>query len=247
MTRRLLLIPGAPLLVPELSGADEGAAQVRVAVLSAARRVLGDGAGSGAGRSRPLIVRRPDDRFATSHAGSFRAWGADVEVGGGQHLPELVARWVVQESGLDPEHVDVAAQFPDPFEFGDGGAEMDADGDEGGPPIIVVAEGPSALTARAPLTLLPESAPIDDVCAAIAEGRFGDDPGDDPDPGHDPFGEFGPALCDSVGLHTMGVWQDLAAFGAELSLDARSFSARETYRGAPHGVGYHVAEWEWEA
>src|SRR5699024_766880 len=61
VTRRLLLIPGAPLLVPELSGADEGAAQVRAAVLSAARRVLGDGAGSGAGRSRPLIVRRPDD------------------------------------------------------------------------------------------------------------------------------------------------------------------------------------------
>nr|WP_160298008.1 hypothetical protein [Corynebacterium xerosis] len=48
-----------------------------------------------------------------------------------------------------------------------------------------------------------------------------------------------------VGLYTLGVWQDLANFGAELSLDARSFTAEATYRGAPHGVGYHVAEWEW--
>ena len=232
VTRRLLLIPGAPLLVPELSGADAGAAEVRAAVLAAARRVLGDAGPAGGGASRPLIVRRPDDRFTTSHAGSFRAWGADVVVGGGTHLPELVARWVVREAGLDPEHVDVAAQLPDPFEVGGAG---DGDG-----PIIVVAEGPAALTARAPLTLLPEAAPIDDACAAIADGRFNGEPG------HDPFGEFGPRACDAVGLYTLGMWQDLANFGAELSLDARSFAAEATYRGAPHGVGYHVAQWEWE-
>lgn len=223
VTRRLLLIPGAPLVVPELSGTDSGAAEVRAAVLSAARRVL-----DGIGRSRPLIVRRPDDRFATSHLGSFRAWGADVRVGGGAHLPELVARWVVRESGLDPAEVAVAAQLPDPFAAGEG-------------PIIVVAEGPSALTARAPLTLLPDAAPIDDTCATIAAGAF------DGEPGEDPFGAFGPRLCESVGLHTMGVWQDVASFGAELRLDAGSFVAKQTYRAAPHGVGYHVAEWEWEA
>lgn len=237
VTRRLLLIPGAPLLVPELSGADSGAADVRAAVLSAARRVLGAGGADGVdgvGRSRPLIVRRPDDRFATSHAGSFRAWGADVRVGAGAHLPELVARWVVRESGLDPENVDVSAQLPDPYEVGDAGGDAAA-------PIIVVAEGPSALTARAPLTLLPDAGPVDDVCAAIAAGGFDGKPGDDP------FGAFGPSLCDSVGLHTMGVWQDLASFGAGLRLDARSFTAERTYRGAPHGVGYHVAVWEWEA
>ncbi|MFD5867138.1 hypothetical protein ACFWGD_00800 [Corynebacterium sp. NPDC060344] len=229
MIRRLLLIPGAPLLVPELSGADAGAAELRAAVRAAVSRVLGAESGDGAGRSRPVIVRRPDDRFATSHAGSFRAWGAGVEVGGGHHLPELVARWVIGDAGWDPADVDVTAQLPDPF-------DADATG-----PIVIVAEGPSALTARAPLTLLPDAEPIDDACAAIAEGRFGGDPG------HDPFGEFGPNLCDSVGLHTMGVWQDLASFGSELSLDARTFTARQSFRGAPHGVGYHVAEWEWEA
>ncbi len=235
MTRRLLLIPGAPLLVPELSGADSGAAEVRAEVLAAARRVLRPAAGDGSGGSRPLIVRRPDNRFATAHAGSFRAWGAGVEVGGGTHLPELVARWVIRETGLDPEHVDVAAQLPDPFEPGGG------DGADVAAPIVVVAEGPAALTARAPLTLLPEAEPIDDACAAIAAGEFGGEPGDDP------FGAFGPAACDRVGLHTMGVWQDLASFGAELKSGARSFGARATYRGAPHGVGYHVAEWEWES
>ena len=205
---RLLLIPGAPLLVPELSGADPAAARLRAACVAAAGAVLADG-------PRPLIVRRPDDRFATTHTGSFRAWGADVDVAGGNHLPELVARWVIGAAGRDAGDVDLAAQLPDPFDFRD----VTVDGEPR--PIVVVAEGPAALTARAPLTLLAE--------------------------GSDPFGDVGPSACGEVGLGTVGVWQDLAAFGAALRMDARDFTAHATYRDASHGVGYHVAEWGWTA
>lgn len=226
---RLLLIPGAPLLVPELSGADPAAARLRAACVAAAGAVLADG-------PRPLIVRRPDDRFATTHTGSFRAWGADVDVAGGNHLPELVARWVIGAAGRDAGDVDLAAQLPDPFDFRD----VTVDGEPR--PIVVVAEGPAALTARAPLTLLDGAQRIDDICAAIAAG-------DDAAlaEGSDPFGDVGPSACAEVGLGTVGVWQDLAAFGAALRMDARDFTAHATYRDASHGVGYHVAEWGWTA
>lgn len=229
MRHRLLLIPGAPLLVPELAGADPAAARLRAACVAAARAVLADG-------PRPLIVRRPDDRFATARTGSFRAWGADVDVAGGNHLPELVARWVIGAAGRGPGDADAVAQMPDPFDF-----EGVSVGGEPRP-IVVVAEGPAALTARAPLTLLDGAQGIDDICAAIAAGD-----GAALAEGHDPFGDVGPSACAEVGLGTVGVWQDLAAFGAQLRLDATDFTAEARYRDATHGVGYHVAEWGWEA
>ncbi|WP_295627081.1 hypothetical protein [uncultured Corynebacterium sp.] len=220
MTRRLLIIPGAPLLVPELSGADADAAALRAAVLAAASRVLG----ASSADARPLIVRSPDDSRATAHVGSFRAWGADVTVGGGVHLPELVARWAIAQCGRDPERVEVSARLPEPF-AGDGDA-----------PIIVVADGPAALTARAPLTLLPEAEPIDEACADIAAGRF--------DAGA-PFAGVDSAKGVAVGLADAEIWRDLAGFGAAVANEAGSFTAEASYRGAPHGVGYHVAEWTW--
>lgn len=223
MTRRLLLIPGTPLIVPDFSGDDDTAARLRQRVHDAAGRVMGD-----AGPAAPRIACTLDDRDRTAHTGSLRAWGPDVRVGGGNHLPELVARHVAAAFGHRGDGIDAATRLPDPLGPDDR-------------PIIAVADGPAALTDRAPLTLLPGAREIDDVCASIAAGEFGEDR----EPGADPFGAFDPATLEEVGLYTAGMWRELAAFGAALARDAARFTA-SAWRDSSLGVGYHVAVWEWE-
>lgn len=238
MSGRLLLIPGAPLLIPELSGGDEVAANLRAAVLTAAREVI-SGAKSDAlteseSGSFPIVfVYRPDDQFRTSHTGSFRAWGTDISVGYGNHLPELVARWVLREAGCDASFLAQAeslAQFPDPWTLDPNAV------------VVAIADGPAALNVDAPLSLLPHAREIDAVCSTIG--------GCDSSVlefGTDPFGEFGPTTCASVGLYTAGIWQDITAFGAELYDDPTSqLSGAEKYHCDTYGVGYHVAVWHWK-
>ncbi|WP_448850938.1 hypothetical protein [Corynebacterium sp. 335C] len=223
MERELVIMPGAPLLVPELAGGDEAAARLRGAVTGVLRGVLERAGAAGAGR--PLIVRRPDERFATGRTASLAAWGADVRVGAGNHLPELLARWALRAAGAaerDYAGAEAVAVAPDPWEH---------DG-----PLVVVADGPAALTARAPLTLIDGASDVDGACADIAAGRV--------TPGDDPLAAFGPAALDRVGLGCAGVWQDLARFAGEIA--GESGTAFEVvHRDASHGVGYHVARWSW--
>lgn len=222
--RELVIMPGAPLMVPELAGGDEAAAMLRGAVAGTLRGVLDRAAQAGAGA--PLIVRRPDDRLATGRTGTLAAWGADVRVGAGNHLPELLARWALRAAGA-PERVvagaEAVAVLPDPWEH---------DG-----PLLVVADGPAALTDRAPLTLLDGAQEVDDACAEIAGGRRAAE-------GEALLAELGPAALDRVGLYCAGLWQDLARFAEEIGGD-RDTTFEVVHRDCSHGVGYHVARWSW--
>ncbi|WP_245533849.1 hypothetical protein [Corynebacterium lubricantis] len=120
----LIVIPGSPAVVTELAPADSAAAQVREHVAS----LLDD---------RPReVIGSSDPRWKTSLEGSFKAWGADVNVGAGTDLAELVARYLVDE----------IASFRDSI------GEINPKA-----LTVVVVDGPAGLTARAPLSLIPEA------------------------------------------------------------------------------------------
>lgn len=204
----LLIIPGTPVLVPELSAADPDAEQLRAVVLAELAELLD---GYDARTVRPVIVRQARQGQATGIEGSFRAWGADVQVGAGHHLPELLARWCLSELGVPVNQIIATDRVP-----------------ESAGPVIVVAEGPAALTPAAPLTLLPEAQSLDDACLDIADGRA--------------VREAAAVIRDgdteTCGLYTADLWLQLAEFAA-----ARDLTCTSVYRSAPYGVGYHVARW----
>ncbi|MHA2789168.1 hypothetical protein ACXZ66_08510 [Corynebacterium sp. S7] len=117
----LIVIPGSPAVVTELAPADQVAAQVREHVSS----LLDD---------RPReVIGSSDSKWKTSLEGSFHAWGADVSVGHGTDLAELVARYLVGE----------IASFRDSI----GQVNPNA-------LTVVVLDGPAGLTPRAPLSFI---------------------------------------------------------------------------------------------
>lgn len=125
---QLLIIPGAPALVRELAPAHEPGRRLVAAIRGWVSR---------AGVNHAEIVGSRDERWRTAHEGSFAAWGApQVTVGGGSHLPELVARYVLGETiGVVGSRANIAPLSP-------------------GSLTVVVVDGPAGLTSRAPLSLV---------------------------------------------------------------------------------------------
>lgn len=160
-----IVIPGAPLLVPELVGApgDPDADRLRAAVL-AAGRWLGE-------RARVWRVVAAEPLTRPDGAGSFAGFGADVLVTGapggpsdgavpdpGWPLPLLIAAWV--RGSCAPS---VRLIGPD-----------DAPGD-GPVGTVFVLDGPNTLTERAPGGHRPEDLAVFDAqVAAVCEGGAAD-------------------------------------------------------------------------
>lgn len=145
MVRRVLLIPSSPALIPQLAPADAPGARL----LAAARREV-----AAAPAARIDIVGSRERRWETAHTGSFRAWGApEVTVGGGTHLPELLARFVLgpeQEANI----TEVRGQLGEPR------AEL----------TVVATDGSAGMTARAPLALLDSAPVVDRWCRDVLSG-----------------------------------------------------------------------------
>lgn len=126
-TYNVLVVPGSPAMVAEVSPADEVSAHLR----ATARELLAD-------QTRPIdIVGSQDSRWRTELTGSFRAWGADVTVGGGNHLAELVARYLLGPAESTVRMVRSALRPLDPAAL-----------------TVLVLDGSAGLTARAPLALI---------------------------------------------------------------------------------------------
>ena len=123
----LLIIPGSPALVRELSPAHGPSRRLAETIW---RTVAGY-------PPRPIhIVGSRDERWYTAHTGSFAAWGApQVTLKGGNHLPELVARYALEDPDVagSREHLQ----------------PIDTDA-----LTVVVVDGPAGLTERAPLALV---------------------------------------------------------------------------------------------
>lgn len=217
MSTPVVLLPGAPVLVPELAGcaAHEIAEQVRSAVesLSAAARAVEEVEVWGAD---------PAGRLVGDVRASLRRWGVDLEVGRGAavqavntEMPDaaLLGWWFLDRAGVDlprsfigiPEHQTRVPPHRD------------------GVLVVVVADGPASLTPRAPIPEDPRGVRLD-----VALSAWLRDGGVLPDPG----GE----IAEAVGWASRPVWIALAGLvGGRPAEDSTSW--------APFGVGYHHALW----
>lgn len=140
----MLVMPGSPALVAPLAPRDEAARRLCALARRTARKYEG----------LPVhLVGSRDPRWFTAHTGSFRAWGApQVRVGGGNYLPELVMRYVLDAA----EVVEARDRLGHPRE---------------GVLTVVALDGSAGLTPRAPLSLLDGASWADQWCRDLLAGR----------------------------------------------------------------------------
>lgn len=217
MSSPVVLIPGAPVLVPELSGTAAAESTRQVAHVCASIREASRGC------ARVVVVGTDaHQRSLTGVRSSLIRWGADIDVGrrrdpqtGPEDVPDpaLIAWWLLDliESDLPRTFLGVHGESPTPPEA------------TGGDLVVVVADGPASLTPRAPVPEDPRGVALD---AALTEWlRTG---GDLPDPGA--------AVAADIGWWSRPAWRSLAGLvGHRVAVDAVSW--------APFGVGYHTARW----
>lgn len=141
-------------MIPQLAPAEPVGAEMLAQLRGECEAILADN------DSPIVIIASHSQESRTRHQGSFRAWGApQVNVGAGHHLPELIARFM-----LGRHTSRVSRVVPD---FASISTEED-------PPrvIIVVIDGSTGLTDRAPSALLPSSVGIDSWCRELLSGSL---------------------------------------------------------------------------
>lgn len=242
-----VLIPSPPALVPELCGGsppaddEHPAAEVpalREAVLAAGRVLAGEtmrwtvvGVGP-AGRERDHV----------NAVGTFAGYGVDVRVALSDTalddglpadpelpLPVLIGGWVRGRvaPGATAQALLVAADAS-PGDCAELGARLrrDLDAEPGPHGVLVVADGATTLSLRAPGYLDPraESAQ-EEIDRALDAGDLA------------ALAKLDTTLCAELGVSGRAAYQVLAGlFDARPSVETR-------YRAAPFGVGYHVSVW----
>lgn len=219
MKTSAILVPGAPVVVPALSGRAGEESEAPVATLVEMLRSAAREAGS-------VVVWGHDPRARHHGDGrsSLRRWGVDVPVGTASttsaRLPDdpgpdaaLLGWWFLDLAGvtLRRSFVGIAEGAMRP-------PEPDPD-----TLVVVVADGPASLNPRAPLPEDPRGVALDTRLATWV--RSG---GPVPDPGASEAAE--------VGWWSRPAWLALAERTA-------GAAATESVSWAPFGVGYHGARW----
>lgn len=220
----VILVPGAPAMVPELSGA---AAAESAGPLERIRGLIRD---AHHGVTRVVVVGTdPARRQLSDMSSTLGRWGADVRVGRAgdpaathARVPDTcaIAWWLLDRA---------CSQVPRTFIGVSGGAcEAGTPGWAStvgaGDLVVVVADGPASLTPRAPVPEDPRGVALDaDLATWLRDG------GALPDPGAD--------VAEQVGWWSRPAWQVLSGLvGGTAAGDAISW--------APFGVGYHAARWD---
>ncbi|RZQ59945.1 hypothetical protein [Amycolatopsis suaedae] len=217
MIARAVVVPQAPLLVPELAAGAAGETEpVRSACLravAALTEVSGDWTALAAG---PPAVVGPPAR------GSLRGYGVDRQVSLSAQgespaaelpLPALVAGWLREQAGARSVEVHTVDGGPPP-PVGDA--------------LLVLGDGSNRHGPRAPGG---EHADAPQFDAELAKA----------------LGDADPAAlaavlesgrCDRLGVATRPAWLAFAELAA-----GPAWHAELLYSDAPFGVGYHVAVW----
>lgn len=177
MTVNLVVMPAGPALVRELAPADSAGEQL----LAAVRQLIDTARHTAPERPIHLVGSR-DRRWATTLTGSLAAWGApQVQVGEGNHLPELVQRYAL---GGHAPHVTQS---------------RDTLGEVNPQALTLVAlDGSAGLTARAPLALLDAAPAADTWCRRVLAG-------------HPPPDGTDAASLTAAGVLEPDLWLELAA------------------------------------
>jgi len=225
---QLVLLPGAPVVVPELSRAAWSEVE---ALYDAGLRALRTAATSGA--EVRVIVHGTEVAVLPRIRHDLRRWGApDVPIGpNGAPSPEeagiraedipgaaLIAWWWLQQAG--PGFRDEAVETHVVAGSAESVAELIASAPG---TVVLIADGPAALAPKAPIPERPSAVALD---AGLTE-----------------FIEAGTTLPDHEdseaardGWYTAPLWR-----GAAAAVGRRP--AADSAQGAPFGVGYHVARW----
>nr|WP_296770280.1 class III extradiol dioxygenase subunit B-like domain-containing protein [Rhodococcus sp. (in: high G+C Gram-positive bacteria)] len=242
MFRAAALVPSPPLLVPELTGrasvVDSLAGEV-VRLRDAARAAV---AMLGTATDRWIVIGSAEKstRISSRSGGTFAGYGVDVRVGlsadsvtDEEELPlaALIAGWLRGEVAPQAAADVVLVGTDTPLErcrsVGEAlRAEMDEQAGDWG--LLVVADGATTLTAKAPGSF---DARAEGVQSQIDDALARADT--------DALASIDRGLCAELGVDGWEAWQTLAGV-----VGARPMAARTLYRGAPFGVGYFVGTWE---
>lgn len=229
-------VPSPPLLVPELTGsAAAETADLRAAVLDvgAELRAAAQWVVVGTGTEAAHL---PD-----TAVGTFRGFGVDLAVSLGPAtagtpdpqlpLPALIAGWLRDRTApVVRATTRVVPADTTPQDCARFGRRLRGalDADRTPTALLVVADGPATLTAKAPGAYHPGAQEVDEALgAALAVGDAA------------ALAALDPALCTELVLDGRAAWQVLAAvFGSD-----GPAAAATTHSSAPYGVGYHVGMW----
>lgn len=234
-------VPGAPLIVPEVSGpaAVADVDPVRAAVLEVGRRL--------AARASTWIAIGvvPSDGSAIPRNGTFAGFGVDLTVSldpgpaarpdaDTMPTPMLIAAWlrgrVADGAAVEPVLVDLSTPATECAVVGEQlGRRSATSGETVG--VLVVGDGSTGLTDRAPAGLLDGAAALQDrIDDALATADL------------EALARLEEQTCAQMRIAGRTAWQ-VAAAAWTASGEASATSA-SLYRGAPFGVGYQVAWWE---
>jgi hypothetical protein len=236
--------PHPPLLVPAVMG--DGAAvrdDLRAACLDVVRAMLGApavaevlmvGAGSGTGSAAGSdLLRHPGPAW-----GTLGGYGVAVHAPAGHHDEEptlslslTVGRWLLAAAGWSGPvrglEVPPGLAPQRCAELGRRLAADDAAGSTAVTGLLLLADGSTMRTPKAPGGFDPRAAGVDGAAAAaLAAG--------DPDA----LARLDDGLAAAVGASGRAAWQVLAA-----AVAGRGVRPRLVYDDAPYGVGYLVAHW----
>lgn len=236
------IVPATPLLVPELGGAA-------AAELTGLRDHALAAAGELARRCERwtvLGVQGARESPVAAAVGTFAGFGVDRRVtlsamspetlsdaaapDAGMPLPLLIAGWLRELSGFGGElSASLIAADADAAEALAAGRELGARlaASELREGVLVVADGPTTLTPKAPGSFDLRAAGLDAVLrAAFAEGSVS------------VLASLDPELCAQLGAEGRAPWQVLAGLLGETPVTASGIFAD-----APYGVGYHTGLW----
>jgi hypothetical protein len=223
----IAMIPSAPVMVSELTGAAAaGVTDLRAAVLAAAAALPSRWVAVGVGSVDTVI--------GPEHCGTFAGYGVDVPVqlspgsdGQAAELPlcALITGWVRGQAKPDAHaEVRLYAGDHDADAALERGRRLRAEIDEAAAPIgvLIVADGANTLTERAPGGHEPESMAVQHALdEALAAGDV--------------------AALARLPVTIVGrvAYQVLAGL-----TEPAPRSTKELYRGAPYGVGYFAGVWQ---
>ena len=218
MSISVILVPGAPVMVPELSGAaaEDSARQVGQIVETLRRTAVG-------ATGVRVYGTDPGGRTVDDVRSTLARWGADVPVGRtGSRLADhdrvpdaaLIAWWLLDRAGIALPRVFTGVTSESPHTLMALESEL----------VVVVADGAASLTPRAPVPEDPRGVDLDARLTGWL--RTG---GELPDPGRE--------VAEEVGWWSRPAWLMLAEI-----IDGRQPNAAHSW--APFGVGYHHAVWD---
>lgn len=230
MASQLVLLPAAPVLVPELSGAawadvatlvDAGVGMLRDAVATAERRIL-------------VVAQGPQTIELAYSAHDLRRWGAP-SVAVGPSLSEgewddpsripgavLMAWWWIARAGVDVDVKTISVSATANELAGSvPSAQRTIDAHDG--VVVLMADGPAALAPKAPIPLDESAVELDRRLTAFVQGE-------------DELPLLQQDAATSIGWYSQPMW-------TLLSDNVAGEPPISASHAAPFGVGYHTARW----